>query len=160
MASHYMSGETTNDNPTRAYISEVVTSGRGSLPLDINPALVSLSAQLVEARDGELVLRFTAPHSTTQGNGVVGGGAIASMLDLGMAMAVLSQLKPGFTCSTINLNVNLQASGKEGDFIAEAGVDKVGRRVAFAYAKLYDADRSRIIASATSSLAVIAIQPR
>lgn len=146
-----------NDNPTRAYISELVSSGRTCIPLDVNPALVSLSTLLVEVRDGELTLRFTAPHSTTQGNGVVGGGAIASMLDLGMAMAVLSHLKPGFTCSTINLNVNMQAPGGEGDFIAEAGVDKVGRRVAFAYARLYDSDRSRLIASATSSLAVVSV---
>lgn len=159
MAPNDMAGETANDNPTRAHISEAVTSGRGNIPLDANPALVSLSTRLVEARDGELVLRFTAPHSTTQGNGVVGGGAIASMLDLGMAMAVLSRLRPGFTCSTISLTVNMQTAGKAGDFITVAGVDRVGRKVAFAHAKLYDSERSRLIASATSSLAVISEEP-
>ena len=147
---------TLNDNPTRALFAEAVSSGQRNVTLDANPALVSLSALLVESRDGELVIRFTAPRTATQGNGVVSGGTLASMLDLAMAMAVLSRLKPGSTCATISLTVNMQAAGQEGHFVAVAGVDRVGRQIAFAHAKLYDAERSRLIANATSSLAVIA----
>lgn len=147
------------DNPTRAHVAEAVASGRRHAPLDFNPALASLSTQLVEVRGEELVLRFTAPHTATQGNGVVGGGTLASMLDLSMAMAVLSRLKPGFTCATISLTVNMQAGGQEGHFVAVAGVDRVGRQIAFAHAKLYDAEGSRLIANATSSLAVIPVRP-
>ena len=147
---------TLKDNPTRALVAEAVSSGQRNVTLDANPALVSLSALLVESRDGELVIRFTAPRTATQGNGVVSGGTLASMLDLAMAMAVLSRLKPGSTCATISLTVNMQAAGQEGHFVAVAGVDRVGRQIAFAHAKLYDAERSRLIANATSSLAVIA----
>jgi uncharacterized protein (TIGR00369 family) len=154
-----MAHELLEDNPTRAYVAEAIACGRRNVPLDVNPALASLSAQLVEARDGELVLRFTAPPSATQGHGVVGGGTLATMLDLGMAMAVLSKLKPGFTCATISLTVNMQAAGQQGHFIAVAGVDRVGRQVAFAHARLYDSTRSRLIASATASFAVIAARP-
>lgn len=151
-----MSETQLKDNPTRAYIAELVSSGRRNVPIEINPAAASLSTLLVESRDGELVIRFTAPQSTTQGNGVVNGGTLASMLDFAMAMAVLSRLKPGFTCATISLTVNMQGAGQEGHFVAVAGVDRVGRQVAFAHAKLYDAEGSRLIANATSSLAVIA----
>ena len=147
------------DNPTRAYVAEAVSSGRRNVPLEVNPALASLSALLVESRDGELVIRFTAPRTATQGNGVVGGGTLASMLDIGMAMAVLSRLTPGYTCSTISLTVNMQSAGQEGHYIAVAGVDRVGRQVAFAHAKLYDAQSSRLIANATSSLAVTPERP-
>lgn len=146
------------DNPTRAFVAEAVANGRRHVPLAINPALTNLSAQLVEVRGEELVLRFTAPASTTQGNGVVSGGTLASMLDLAMAMSVLSRTKPGFTCSTISLTVNMQASGHEGHFIAVAGVDRVGRKVAFAHATLYDEGGSRVIANAISSLAVVPLQ--
>ncbi|MEJ8814689.1 PaaI family thioesterase [Variovorax ureilyticus] len=143
------------DNPTRAFVADAVASGRRNVVLDINPALASLSATLVESRaNDEIVMRFTAPQSATQGNGVVGGGTLASMLDLAMAMSVLSRLKPGLTCATISLTVNMQAAGTQGDFVAVAGVDKVGRQVAFAHARLYDAEGTRLIASATSSLAV------
>ncbi|CAN7339266.1 PaaI family thioesterase [Variovorax sp. LjRoot178] len=147
------------DNPTRAFVVDAVASGRRHIPLEVNPALASLSALLVESGKNELVIRFTAPQSATQGNGVVGGGTLANMLDLAMAIGVLSQLKPGHTCATISLTVNMQSAGQEGQFIAVAGVDRVGRQIAFAHAKLYDAERSRLIASATSSLAVIRVRP-
>ncbi|QFZ85066.1 hotdog fold thioesterase [Variovorax paradoxus] len=146
------------DNPTRAFIADAVASGRRHLPLEVNPALASLSALLVESGKNELVIRFTAPRSATQGNGVVGGGTLATMLDLAMAMAVLAQLKPGYTCATISLTVNMQSAGPEGHFIAAAKVDRIGGQVAFAQAQLYDAGRSRLIANATSSLAVRAVR--
>lgn len=148
-----------DDNPTRAHMADAVASGHRYVPLTVNPALASLSALLVESGENELVIRFTAPRSATQGNGVVGGGTLANMLDLAMAMGVLSQLKPGYTCATISLTVNMQSAGQEGHFIAVAGVDRVGRQIAFAHAKLYDAERSRLIANATSSLAVMPVRP-
>jgi uncharacterized protein (TIGR00369 family) len=147
------------DNPTRAYIANAVAAGGRNGPLDVNPALASLSALLFESAGAELVIRFTAPQSATQGNGVVGGGTLANMLDLAMAMAVLAQLKPGYTCATISLTVNMQSAGQQGHFIAVARVDRVGRQIAFADARLYDAERSRLIANATSSLAVIPMRP-
>jgi uncharacterized protein (TIGR00369 family) len=146
------------DNPTRAFVAEAVASGRSDVPLGINPALASLSAVLVESRDGELVLRFTAPHSATQGNGVVGGGTQASMLDLAMAMAVLAQLKPGTTCATISLSVNMQAAAQQGHLFAVARVDRIGRQVAFARAELYDSRRERRVANATSSLTLVPVR--
>lgn len=146
------------DNPTRACMAKAVSSGDRNIPLNMNPALASLSAVLEESRDGELVIRFTAPHSATQGNGVVSGGTLASMLDLAMAMTVLSRLKQGSTCATISLTVNMQAAGSQGDFVAIAGVDRMGRQIAFAHAKLYAAEGVRLIASATSSLTVFPVR--
>ena len=81
---------------------------------------------------------------------------LVSVLDLAMAMAALSLLKNGFTCATISLTANMQATGQEGHFIAVTGVDRVGRQIAFAHAKLYDAERSHLIAYGASSLAGIA----
>jgi len=147
------------DNPTRAYIANAVAAGGRNVPLDVNPALASLSALLLESEGAEVVIRFTAPQSATQGNGVVGGGTLANMLDLAMAMAVLAQLKAGHTCATISLTVNMQSAGQQGHFIAVARVDRVGRQIAFADARLYNAERSRLIANATSSLAVIPMRP-
>jgi uncharacterized protein (TIGR00369 family) len=146
------------DNPTRAFVADAVASSRRDLPLGINPALASLCALLVECKDGELIIRFTAPHSATQGNGVVGGGTQASMLDLAMAMAVLSQLKPGYTCATISLSVNMQSAAQEGHLFAVARVDRIGRQVAFARAELYDSERKRLIANATSSLTLLSVR--
>ncbi len=147
------------DNPTRAHVAAAVAAGRRDVPLDVNPALRSLSAVLVEGRPGSLQIRMTVPASSTQGNGVVGGGTLATALDLAMAMAVLSTLPPGRTCATISLSVNMIAAAQQGDLIASASVERVGKSIAFARAELHDGNGLRLLASGTSSLAVLDERP-
>lgn len=147
-----------DDNATRQHVADAVASGRRNVPLDANPALVNLSAVLIESRDGELTIGFTAPQCSTQGNGVVSGGTLAGMLDMAMAMAVLAQLPPGSTCATISLTVNMQAAGLQGPFVAKAGVKRIGRQIAFAHAELRDPSRNRLIADGISSLSVFSVR--
>jgi uncharacterized protein (TIGR00369 family) len=147
------------DNPTRAHVAAAVAAGRRDVPLDTNPASASFGAVLREGRPGELRLGFVAPPESTQGNGVVSGGAMASMLDLAMAMSVLSVLPPGRNCATINLSVNMMAAAQAGPLVATASVERVGRTVGFARASLYDASGERLLASATSALAVFYERP-
>ena len=113
---------------------------------------------LVSVKQGELRLRLEAPASSTQGNGVVAGDSLASMLDLSMAMAVLSPLPPGRTCATISLTVNMMAATQAGRILATASVERrassverLGRNVAFARAALFDPKVQRLLASANSS---------
>lgn len=142
------------DNPTRAYIAAAVAAGRRDVVLDTNPAFASLGAVLREGRPGELRLGFVAPTESIQGNGVIGGGTLASMLDMAMAMSVLSMLPPGRTCATINLSVNMMAAAKAGPLVAVASVERVGRTVGFARASLFDASGERLLASGTSALSI------
>lgn len=143
------------DNPTRAFLAAAVAERRIGVSLGANPALASFQAVLLDVSDEELAIGFTAPDYTTQGNGVVGGGALATMLDQAMAIAVLARLKPGQTCSTIGLNVNILRSGLAGAFVAKAAIDKLGGRVVFARAQLLD-EAGALLATASSSLAVLA----
>ena len=147
------------DNPTRAHVAAAVASGRRGVPLDTNPASVSLGTVLIEGGKGELRLGFVAPPESTQGNGVVSGGTLASMLDLAMAMTVLSTLPAGRNCATVNLSVNMMAPAKAGPLSAVASVERVGRSVAFARATLYDAGGERVVASGTSALSVYDERP-
>jgi uncharacterized protein (TIGR00369 family) len=147
------------DNPTRAHVAAAVAAGRRDVPLDTNPASASLGAVLREGKPGKLRLGFVAPPESTQGNGVIGGGTVASMLDLAMAMAVLSVLPPGRTCATINLSVNMMGAAKAGPLVATASVERVGRTVGFARASLFDASGERLLASGTSALAVFDERP-
>jgi len=147
------------DNPTRAQIAAALEAGEADAPLGFNPALAALSPRLVQGRVGDLEIRFTTPPDALQGNGVVGGGILASMLDAAMAIAVLSALPFGRTCTTISLNVNMLAAARPGDLVAEAEVDRLGRSVAFARASLFDAERARLVATASASFAVIDERP-
>jgi uncharacterized protein (TIGR00369 family) len=147
------------DNPTRALVAEAVAEGRLNVLLDANPALVSLGAMLLQGEPGDLRLRFEVKQSCTQGNGVVSGGTLASMLDIAMAMAVLSVLPLGRTCATTSLSVNMIASAQAGAFLARATVDRSGRSVAFARADLYHPDGQRLLATASSTLALFDERP-
>lgn len=147
------------DNLTRAHVAAAVAAGRRDVPLDTNAASVSLGAVLREGTPGALRLGFVAPPESVQGNGVIAGGTVASMLDLAMAMAVLSVLPRGRNCATINLSVNMMAAAQAGPLMATANIERVGRSVGFARAALYDASGERLLASATSTLSVYDERP-
>lgn len=142
------------DNETRRFIAEAVVADRRDVVLACNPAFISMGAVLVEGIPGDVLVSFEAGEGTAQGNGVISGGTLAAMLDAAMAVAVLSALRPGQTCSTISLNVNMLRPGMLGRLHARAGVEKMGRRVAFAHARLHD-ESGALMATAFSSLAVI-----
>ncbi len=146
---------TRRDNPTRAAIADAIAHGQSGQPLPINPAMEYLQAVFVAGEPGRVTLQFTAPQTSIQGNGVVGGGTLASMLDIGMAMAVLSRLDYGRTCATINLSVNMLAPAQPGNFLVTAHVEKLGRQIAFSAASLVEAHSERLVATASSSLAVL-----
>lgn len=147
------------ENPDRVFISTAIAAGQfgdAGIPIDTNAFFRGLDARLLGGSPGEVTLGFTIGDDSIQGNGVIGGGAIASMLDCAAATATLSALRPATTCSTINLTVNMLGPGAPGPFRAEANVEKLGRRVAFVAARLFD-PAGRLIATATSALAVVAL---
>jgi uncharacterized protein (TIGR00369 family) len=142
------------DNDTRRFIADAIVTGRKNVPLTCNAAFESMGAVLVEGRPGDVLVSFEAGEAAAQGNGVVSGGTLAAMLDSAMAVVVLSALRPGQTCSTISLTVNMLRPGLVGRLYVQAGVEKMGGRVAFASARLLDGDR-KLLATGSSSLAVI-----
>lgn len=154
-----MSEGPSEDNETRRFIAEAIAAGRHDHPLDCNPAFAAMGAVLVDGTPGEVIVSFEAGEDAAQGNEVVSGGTLAAMLDGAMAVAVLSALKPGQTCSTISLTVNMLRPGKLGRLYVRAEVEKLGGRVAFAHAQLLNEDRV-ILATGSSSLAVLDLAPR
>jgi uncharacterized protein (TIGR00369 family) len=80
------------------------------------------------------------------------------MLDLAMALALLAKLPHGRTCATISLTVDMIEPGYVGDFIAAARVKRLGGRVSFVEADLYDETGTRRVASATAPFAVFDVR--
>ncbi|RKR45161.1 PaaI family thioesterase [Paraburkholderia sp. BL17N1] len=147
------------DNPDRAFIEQALAAGRRNVALEMNPALIWLGALLLGGEKGALSVGFTAPRESIQGNGVVSGGALTSMLDHAMALALLSRLQSGRTCATISLTVNMLEPGHIGKFTVEARVKRLGGRIAFLDADLYDgATRTRCVANATASFAIFDVR--
>ena len=116
----------------------------------------SLDFALTEVDPGRAVFEGTpGPHAYNP-IGMVHGGYAATLLDSACGCAVHSQLRAGQSYTTLELKVayHKALTSETGALRAEGRVLSMGRRAAFAEAKLVDAS-GRLYASATSTLLVI-----
>jgi uncharacterized protein (TIGR00369 family) len=107
-----------------------------------------------DAEAGWIKIGFTARPEFRNPAGFVQGGFLAAMLDDTMGPAVLMKSGGRVYTATIDLRVSYIAPAKIGSFVGEARVVQIGRTIAFAEAKLFDADGA-LVATATTSARVI-----
>ena len=104
---------------------------------------------------GTVELAFAPDPLFIQGTDVLQGGAVTAMLDFAMAFATLAQLPVGASCATVNLNTAFLRPAPQGRYLAHGEVERRGRQLAFTHARLLrEADR-QVVATATSTLAVL-----
>lgn len=117
---------------------------------------VSLDFDLVEVAEGKAVFEGTPGLHAYNPIGTVHGGYSATLLDSACGCAVHSSLSASQAYTTLELKVAYhRAITKDtGRVRAEGTVVSIGRRVAYAEAKLIDAS-GRLCASATSTLLVV-----
>ncbi|MGF7148005.1 uncharacterized protein (TIGR00369 family) [Sphingomonas zeicaulis] len=115
---------------------------------------------LVEIERGRAVFEGTPGTRVYNPIGTVHGGYAATLLDSACGCAVHSQLGPdqGYTTLELKVAYHRALSHESGPVRAEGKVLTMGRRTAFAEAKLIDA-RGRLCASATSTLLVFPLDP-
>ncbi|WP_239806888.1 PaaI family thioesterase [Croceicoccus hydrothermalis] len=143
-----------SDSDDRVKIAQALASGARDVALDRNPGFASIGARLIDGYDASVRLRFTLPDAMSRGDGIAAGGPLTSCLDTAMVVAVLAKLRQGQTCTSITFTVNMVRPAMVGDLYAEATLDKAGRTVCFASARLFDADQ-KLVATASSANAVI-----
>lgn len=145
-------------NPDQALIHRFRHQEGGPLPIDSNPMAIALGAELlgVDAAAGVVELAFEPAPLFIQGTGVLQGGAVTAMLDFAMAFATLAHLPPHHSCATVNLNTAFLRPAPQGRYVATGTVERRGKALAFTHARLMRADDRQVVATATSTLAVIA----
>ena len=116
----------------------------------------SLDFSLTEVDMGMAVFEGTPGLHAYNPIGMVHGGYAATLLDSACGCAVHSSLKAKQSYTTLELKVayHKAMTSQTGPLRAEGRVLSIGRRVAFAEARLVDA-AGRLHASATSTLLVI-----
>ena len=121
----------------------------------------SLRFQLTEVAPGVAVFEGEPGLHAYNPIGTVHGGYAATLLDSACGCAVHTRLEPGWRYTTLELKVAYHKAIRDGAgrVRARGEVVSLGRRAAFAEARLTDAE-GRLLASATSSLLVIAPEPR
>ena len=116
----------------------------------------SLQFTLTEVEEGRVVFEGVPGEHAYNPIGMVHGGYAATLLDSACGCAVHSRLSPGQGYTTLELKVayHKAITVKTGLVRAVGTVASIGRRAAFAEARLVDAD-GRLLASATSTLLVM-----
>jgi uncharacterized protein (TIGR00369 family) len=78
---------------------------------------------------GRAVLSVEVTQHLLQLQGVMHGGAIASLIDTAVALAIAGISEPGDRFTTVEMKVNYLAPIRDGRAIADARLIKTGRRI-------------------------------
>ncbi|MCU1345587.1 MAG: thioesterase superfamily protein [Acidimicrobiia bacterium] len=97
--------------------------------------------------DAGAVAQFLADERHLNAGGTVHGGAIATLVDSAMGMAVNAGVEESQRPVTVNLSINYLEAGKTGPLVATATVRKRGRRLIIVEAEVTQNDD--LIAQAT-----------
>ena len=108
-----------------------------------------LGIELEAVTPGVVTLRMSVRNDLMRNNGIVHGGAIASLIDSATAFALIS-LDPTQQAVTIDLHVNFTRPLVDGQATSTAKVIRAGRRVVFISAEVFDSS-GNLVATALST---------
>jgi len=116
----------------------------------------TLGFRLVEAEKGRVVLAGQPDRRSYNLIGSVHGGWAAAIIDTALALSTLSTLESdqGFTTVDIRVNYLRPLTMETGEVRAEGRVLQGGRRLAYAEAKLIDAN-DKLICHGTGSCLIL-----
>lgn len=97
-----------------------------------------LGIQLEKVERGKATMSFEVSDSLKQNNGVVHGGAIASLIDTATAFAIIPLLQEGETASTIELSISYLRPLIAGKVTCSALVRREGKRLIALSADVFD----------------------
>ncbi len=146
------------EHPERAFMRDIIARGLTEVPVTTNPLAIAVGMTIVEASEGRVQARFSVGEAFTQGNGVLQGGIVSALLDFGMAFAAFSCIPAGATIATVAQTTNFFRAAQAGTLFVEASLEKTGRTMINARARLTGPD-GKALASATAPIAVLAHSP-
>jgi uncharacterized protein (TIGR00369 family) len=104
---------------------------------DTIPYIRHLGIQLGEIKRGTATLHLEISDDLKRNNGVVHGGAVASLVDTAAAFAIMTTLESGETTTTIDLTIHFLRPIR-GRATADAHVVRSGRRVSVIAIDVFD----------------------
>jgi len=104
-----------------------------------------LHMEIVAAADGQAVLTMPFLIDFAQGAGLMHGGALISLADTAVVMAIKSIVPPGTHFVTTHCETRFLAPVKQGVVAARAWLQKQEGRVLQGQATVYDADSRAVL---------------
>jgi uncharacterized protein (TIGR00369 family) len=109
-----------------------------------SPYFQYLNMSLLEIGKGYARVKMEiGPHHANI-EGVVHGGAVASLADQAAMRAVQTMLKDGLVGKTIQMDTHYLAPARGRYLLAEGRIKKIGRQVAFSEAEVRDEDGTTV----------------
>jgi len=104
-----------------------------------------LGLDIVEARDGRSYLTMPFVYQLAQGQGMAHGGAVVTLADTAVAMAIKSILPPDSRFGTISLNAEFLGPVTKGVLSAKAEVTPLENRQVQGKAAVSDEDGRQVM---------------
>ncbi len=111
-----------------------------------------LGIKLLEAARGAVTLQMEARDDLKQNQGLLHGGATASLIDTSSAFAVMTLLAQGETATTVDLTIHYLVPLFEGRATAHARVLRAGRRLLVLSVEVFDQAESLAATAITTYL--------
>jgi uncharacterized protein (TIGR00369 family) len=109
-----------------------------------NPFPKLLGIELDSIQAGSATLSVETSDRLLQVQGIMHGGAIASLIDTAVALAIAGVSQPEDRYTTVEMKVNYLSPIKRGRATAHAKIIKNGRRIIVAECDVTDADNSLV----------------
>jgi acyl-CoA thioesterase len=120
------------------------------MTLDQVPFARLLGIEVESVEPGHAVLAMKLRHELMRNNGIAHGGAIATLIDSAMAIAIMAQLAENERTVTVDLTIHYLRPVSEGSARASARVVRAGKRVITVSAELFD-NEGKLAATAIST---------
>ncbi len=117
---------------------------------DSVPFIKHIGMKLVELKEGEATVCLEIRDELRQPQGLLHGGATASLIDTATAFANVTVLKEGETAVTIDLNIHYLRPVFEGKVKCTAKIIKAGKRISTISAEVTD-EKGKLVATALST---------
>lgn len=140
-----------NRNTNRKELSEIEHTRLRKL-FDEVPLAHLLGLKLDRAERGTATLYMDVRRELTQNDGLLHGGALASLIDTAAAFAALTLLEENEKSATIDLNVQYLRPVTVGKVRARATVLRAGRRTISLSVEVTDDSESVVAVALTSTL--------
>jgi uncharacterized protein (TIGR00369 family) len=143
-------------NPDQALIHRFLEGDGAPIAMDGNPLSRALHCSLhaVSPERDRLEIEFEPDALFIQGTNVLQGGAVSAMLDFAMAFVTLAHIPVGTNCSTVDMSTSFLRPAPKGRYRAIGELDRCGKTLAFARARLLRCDGEVLVATASSTLAL------
>ena len=109
-----------------------------------------LGLELGEVRRGQATIQLTVRDDLKQYQGVVHGGAVASLIDTAAAFAVVTELEAGERVTTTDLTIHYLRPVSSGRLAATARIVRGGRRLFVLSVEVMN-DQQALLATAVTS---------